>query len=115
MEEKKEMVMEKDLIGRIKPDYYNSGEISCIDAMVSAFGREATTQFCKINAFKYLWRLGHKDDEAQEVGKIKWYLDKYLELKKVKETKDADKLKETTARLKREGLSQKQIDNILEK
>lgn len=64
----------------IRPSYYNDSEISCIDAMVSAFGREATAHFCKVNAFKYIWRLGNKDDESQEVGKIKWYLDKYLEL-----------------------------------
>ena len=64
----------------IRPSYYNDSEISCIDAMVSAFGREETAHFCKINAMKYVWRLGHKDEEAQEIGKIKWYLDKYLEL-----------------------------------
>jgi hypothetical protein len=28
-----------------------------------------------------MWRFGKKDDEAQEAGKIKWYLDKYLELR----------------------------------
>ena len=66
----------------ILPSYYNDSEISCIDAMVSAFGREATAHFCKVNAFKYIWRLGNKDDESQEIGKIKWYLDKYLELTK---------------------------------
>ena len=65
----------------IRPSYYNDSEISCIDAMVSAFGREATAHFCKVNAFKYIWRLGNKDNESQEIGKIKWYLDKYLELK----------------------------------
>lgn len=79
--------MEKDLIERINPDYYNRGEISCIDAMISAYGEYSVTEFCKINAFKYLWRLGGKDDETQEIGKIKWYLDKYLELKKSIERK----------------------------
>lgn len=64
------------------PSHYNQGDIECIDAMVSAFGEYSTAEFCKINAFKYLWRLGHKDDETQEIGKIKWYLDKYLELTK---------------------------------
>ena len=64
----------------IQPSYYNDSDISCIDAMVSAFGRKEVATFCKINAMKYVWRLGHKDEEAQEIGKIKWYLDKYLEL-----------------------------------
>ena len=74
MKEKKEMVNH--------PAHYNKGTMECIDAMVGAFGKEEVAIFSKISAFKYLWRLGHKDDEAQEVGKIKWYLDKYLELKK---------------------------------
>ena len=63
------------------PKHYNQGSIECIDAMISAFGKDAVKDFCKVNAMKYLWRLGHKDEEAQEIGMIKWYLDKYLELK----------------------------------
>ena len=64
------------------PEHYNAGEMECIDGMIGAFGTNEVRIFCKINAFKYLWRLGHKDDEAQEIGKIKWYLDKYLKLKR---------------------------------
>lgn len=63
------------------PSHYNQGKVECIDAMVSAYGEDEVKVFCKINAFKYLWRLGDKDAEEQEIGKIKWYLDKYLELK----------------------------------
>ena len=73
--------MERRIEEAIRPSHYNQGSIECIDAMVSAFGRKEVATFCKINAMKYIWRLGHKDDEAQEIGKIKWYLDKYLELK----------------------------------
>lgn len=76
----KDMNMEE--YNAIRPSYYNDSDISCIDAMVSAFGRKEVASFCKINAMKYVWRLGHKDEEAQEIGKIKWYLDKYLELTK---------------------------------
>lgn len=70
--------MGKEMV--VSPQHYNQGSIEAIDAMVSAFGKDAVRAFCKINAFKYLWRLGHKDNEKQEIGKIKWYLDKYLEL-----------------------------------
>lgn len=73
MEEKKEMVNH--------PEHYNHSYMECIDGMLGAFGDKEVRTFCKISAFKYLWRLGYKDDEAQEIGKIKWYLDKYLELK----------------------------------
>ena len=64
------------------PQHYNAGSMECIDGLIGAFGNEEVAIFCKINAMKYIWRLGHKDDETQEIGKIKWYLDKYLELKK---------------------------------
>lgn len=74
MEEKKEMVNH--------PRHYCQGSMECIDGLIGAFGRKEVATFCKINAMKYIWRLGHKDDEAQEIGKIKWYLDKYLELTK---------------------------------
>lgn len=119
MEEKKEMVN--------SPSHYNQGNIECIDAMVSAFGEYSTAEFCKINAFKYLWRLGHKDDEAQEIGKIKWYLDKYLELKKSIEQKIEEPVhpigfvvpegvalhrKDT---LLKKGLTDREAENILNK
>lgn len=90
------MEMERRIEEAIRPSHYNQGSIECIDAMVSAFGRKEVATFCKINAMKYIWRLGHKDDEAQEIGKIKWYLDKYIELKK-------------------KGLTERQIKNILNK
>ena len=70
--------MEKEMVNH--PSHYNQGSMECIDAIVGACGVEEAKVFCKINAFKYLWRLGHKDAEEQEIGKIKWYLDKYVEL-----------------------------------
>ena len=74
MEDKKEMVNH--------PSHYNQGGMECIEGLIGAFGKKEVATFCKINAMKYIWRLGHKDEEAQEIGKIKWYLDKYLELTK---------------------------------
>ena len=76
--------MDKRIEEAIKPKHYNQGSIEAIDAMISAYGVDEVRTFCKINAMKYLWRLGRKDNEAQEVGKMKWYLDKYLELKEKK-------------------------------
>lgn len=62
------------------PSHYNQGNIECIDAMVAAFGKEATAIFCHINAFKYLWRTEHKNG-LQDIDKAIWYLNKYKELK----------------------------------
>ena len=125
MEDKKEMVNH--------PDHYNNGNMECIDGMVGAFGNDEVRIFCKLNAFKYLWRLGHKDEEAQEVGKIKWYLDKYVELKDnplppvellddgtvvIKERVCFPSQREdvnTIAELKKQGLTPRQIEDILRK
>ena len=73
--------MNKEIESAVRPAHYNSGDISCIDAMIAAFGVEEVRIWCKITAFKYLWRMGKKDAEEQEVGKTKWYLDKFAELK----------------------------------
>ena len=124
--------MERRIEEAIRPSHYNQGSIECIDAMVSAFGRNEVAIFCKINAMKYIWRLGHKDDEAQEIGKIKWYLDKYLELTKppigvrldtgepVYESQVAISVEAPTAlydkpELLKKGLTEKQVKNILNK
>ena len=114
MEDKKEMVN--------SPSHYNQGDIECIDAMVSAFGEYSTAEFCKINAFKYLWRLGHKDDETQEIGKIKWYLDKYLELKKSIEQKIEESvhpvglaIPEDVSTLLKRGLTNREAEKIINK
>lgn len=73
--------MKKEMIN--SPAHYNQGDIECIDAMIAAKGAEAVKNWCDCNVFKYGWRLGHKDEEEQEIGKMKWNLDKYLELKKI--------------------------------
>lgn len=67
--------MSKD---NINPDHYKQGDIECIDAMVAAYGEEAVRIYCKLAAFKYGWRRGLKGDEAQDVKKQQWYLDRSL-------------------------------------
>lgn len=64
------------------PQHYNSGGIECIDAMISAYGKEQTAHFCLGNAFKYIWRCQHKDALVEDVDKAIWYLNKYKELLK---------------------------------
>ena len=71
------------------PSHYNQGSIEAIDAMVSAFGVEAVITFCKINAFKYIWRAGHKDGspDVEDLKKAQWYLTKAVSLKEQHEVK----------------------------
>ena len=61
------------------PDRYANGKYECIDVMVDVFGVEATKAFCKLNAFKYLWREERKNG-LNDVKKAAWYVNKYIEL-----------------------------------
>lgn len=64
------------------PSHYTQGNIQCIDAMISAFGKDAVATWCKLNAFKYTWREEHKNG-LEDIEKATWYLNKFKELKSV--------------------------------
>lgn len=61
------------------PSHYTQGRIECIDAMESAFGVAELAVYCKIAAFKYIWRCERKNG-SEDIKKAVWYLKKYLEL-----------------------------------
>lgn len=61
------------------PSHYNQGNYECIDVMIETFGKEATMDFCLLNAFKYIWRTGEKNG-IEDIKKAIWYLSKYVEL-----------------------------------
>jgi hypothetical protein len=55
------------------PGHYTRGGIECIDAL-RAFMTAAEFQgFCRGNAIKYLWRMGHKGDSLQDLEKAMVY------------------------------------------
>ena len=62
------------------PAHYNKGDIECIDAMIAAFGKAEVAVFCKINAFKYLWRAENKGKYKEDMEKAAWYTNKANEL-----------------------------------
>ena len=69
------------------PSHYTNGNIQCIDAMVAAFGVEQALHFCKLNAFKYIWRSDLKNG-IEDIEKAQWYINKYIKLnKKIKKNK----------------------------
>jgi hypothetical protein len=61
------------------PSHYNQGKFECIEVMSETFGKDATQDFCLLNAFKYIWRAGEKNG-VEDIKKAAWYLDKFLEL-----------------------------------
>jgi hypothetical protein len=62
------------------PQHYTKGGLECIDVMQAVFGTKAVITFCKLNAFKYLWRAGQKGGKTEDLRKARWYIDKILDL-----------------------------------
>ena len=59
------------------PSHYKKNGKECIECMEEEFGPLAVYHFCLLNAFKYKWRAGYKDDNSykQDLAKAKWYED----------------------------------------
>jgi len=70
--------MKEDMVN--SPSHYTGNGIECIDAMLSAYGAEAVVNFCRLNAFKYLWRAGKKWNTAEDLAKAIWYINKCKEI-----------------------------------
>jgi len=62
------------------PSHYKGNGIECIDAMEAAFGKTEVASFCKLNAFKYIWRCLSKNNYLEDVEKAIWYLNKLKEI-----------------------------------
>lgn len=56
-----------------RPTHYTECSLECIDVMLAVFGRRAVTDFCIINAFKYMWRYDHKNG-LEDLKKAERYL-----------------------------------------
>ena len=55
------------------PKHYTQGGIECIEAIEAALTPEEYRGFLKGQVMKYTWRMGLKDEPAQEAGKLLWY------------------------------------------
>ena len=55
------------------PVHYTECSLECIDVMLAVFGRKAVTDFCILNAFKYMWRYEHKNG-LEDLQKAERYL-----------------------------------------
>lgn len=59
------------------PGHYKvDGRKECIVEMEELFGKEAVAIFDLLNAYKYLYRAGLKENnpEKQDINKAKWYI-----------------------------------------
>lgn len=68
------------------PEHYEGHcSIECIDNMRLIFGNQRVTDFCIVNAYKYLSRYKYKNGN-EDLKKAKWYLDEAEVLKLTMET-----------------------------
>ena len=62
------------------PQHYTTYDVETLDMMIRIWGTQETISFCKLNAFKYRMRAGHKDNAQQDIDKALWYENKMKEL-----------------------------------
>ena len=61
------------------PPHYKVGGIEVIDFIKAKLTPEEFRGYLKGNVLKYTSRAGHKDDVAQDIGKLVWYANKLQE------------------------------------
>lgn len=63
----------------INPKHYKSSSFECIEVMRAIYGKEQLESFCRLNAFKYLFRH-QKKNGVEDLEKARWYLNKLIDL-----------------------------------
>lgn len=66
---------------KINPSHYKAYDVESIEMAIRIWGKEEVAIFSKISAFCYRMRMGMKDDVSIELGKEKWFLNKWKELR----------------------------------
>lgn len=74
------MTQEVEETGEKRPDHYSQkeGSIECIAAieqLCDEHQNDPFTDYNRYQAFKYLWRLGRKDDVLFELYKARQFID----------------------------------------
>lgn len=69
---------------KTRPSHYDSYGIQVLEMMELVFGKQATVDFCRLNAFKYRMRMGTKDNESfdDDLKKEQYYLEYAKQLEK---------------------------------
>ena len=76
--EQNDAVVNHDMVNH--PSHYNENGIECIEVMKIIFGITAVKWFCRLNAFKYIWRSNRKGKDLEDLKKAQWYLSYLIKL-----------------------------------
>lgn len=63
-----------------EPPHYNHGNIECIEYIKDIFTEEEYRGYLRGNITKYHHRLMHKGSAKQNAEKMKWYLERLIEV-----------------------------------
>ena len=63
----------------INPDHYTGSNIECIDAIKAMLGHYGFISYLQGNLMKYLWRSPAKGNQAQDLRKAEWFLNRLIE------------------------------------
>lgn len=66
--------MDEEQHGADPNGHYRTGEYECIDVMRAISTPAEFAAHCRLTAFKYLWRIGRKDDPLKEARKAEDYV-----------------------------------------
>ena len=101
--------MEKDDRLEINhPKRYNADTpYECYKVLRAWMTKEQFQGYLRGNCLKYLCRVGKKDDEVQELGKCKWYLEKLIE-----SFQDIDKSEEISLETTQD-VTQEDVNNLI--
>ena len=77
-------MIEAEETGKARPDHYSQKEgsaecITIIEQLCEEHQNDPFTDYNRYQAFKYLWRLGKKDDVLYELYKARQFLDFAIE------------------------------------
>ena len=78
-EEIKSLIEEDKKVTEHPLRYGGDTPYECIKVLKAWLSREEYLGWLKGTMIKYLCRIGKKDDELQELNKVKFYLDKMIE------------------------------------
>ena len=63
----------------INPEHYTGSNIECIDAIKAMLGHYGFISYLQGNLMKYLWRSPAKGNQAQDLRKAEWFINRLNE------------------------------------
>lgn len=70
----------------VDPDHYKGDAMQVIDAYKALYGVDDELSGCRFSIFQYLFRYDKKGTPIQDLRKIKWYVNRMIDILESKES-----------------------------